>query len=295
MVESEEAASIVKEASFMRSAISGCFAGMCQTYAGHPLDAIKVKIQTDKVGEFRGVWHCITDTFKKEGVRGFYVAATPALATAVVENTLVFGANEAIKNAIMRMQDDPTRPLSIPALAGVGAAAGFFQGIFACPFEVIKCTMLGNSAYRNPIECGRRVVAESGIKGLFRGFVPFVAREVPFYFIFFSSYEFFCGILEKRSSRTRDQLPAAEVFVAGGLAGCVSWTAVVPADTVKSVENAGKGAGSALATARQILAKDGVFKGLFRGWTPIMIRAFPANAATFLGFELCRRYLPESI
>lgn len=33
------------------------------------------------------------------------------------------------------------------------------------------------------------------------------------------------------------------------------------------------------------------FTSLFRGLTPVMLRAFPANAACFLGFEVSMKFL----
>nr|CAI5824620.1 unnamed protein product [Callosobruchus analis]CAI5864432.1 unnamed protein product [Callosobruchus analis] len=30
---------------------------------------------------------------------------------------------------------------------------------------------------------------------------------------------------------------------------------------------------------------------LYKGITPVLIRAFPANAACFVGFELCKQFL----
>ena len=33
----------------------------------------------------------------------------------------------------------------------------------------------------------------------------------------------------------------------------------------------------------------------FRGFTPCVLRAFPANAAAFVGFEMALRYLPDRL
>ena len=41
---------------------------------------------------------------------------------------------------------------------------------------------------------------------------------------------------------------------------------------------------------KEIVAKDGIL-GTYRGIGPAMIRAFPANAACFYGYETCMRFL----
>jgi solute carrier family 25 carnitine/acylcarnitine transporter 20/29 len=43
---------------------------------------------------------------------------------------------------------------------------------------------------------------------------------------------------------------------------------------------------------RSIWAKEGL-RGFFVGFSPCVVRAFPANAAAFMGFEMAMRFLPE--
>jgi solute carrier family 25 (mitochondrial carnitine/acylcarnitine transporter), member 20/29 len=38
------------------------------------------------------------------------------------------------------------------------------------------------------------------------------------------------------------------------------------------------------------MAKEGPL-ALYKGVTPVMLRAFPANAACFIGFEVCMKFL----
>ena len=45
---------------------------------------------------------------------------------------------------------------------------------------------------------------------------------------------------------------------------------------------------------RKIYAEAGI-AGFFRGWTPCMARAAPANAATFVAFETALSLLPEEL
>lgn len=41
---------------------------------------------------------------------------------------------------------------------------------------------------------------------------------------------------------------------------------------------------------RVLIKTEGV-GALYKGLTPVLLRAFPANAACFVGFEMCRRFL----
>jgi solute carrier family 25 carnitine/acylcarnitine transporter 20/29 len=71
------------------------------------------------------------------------------------------------------------------------------------------------------------------------------------------------------------------------MAGVAMWTIAIPPDVIKSrLQSAPAGtytgAGDVL---KQILKNEGP-SALFKGLGPAMLRAFPANAATFLGVEL---------
>ena len=41
---------------------------------------------------------------------------------------------------------------------------------------------------------------------------------------------------------------------------------------------------------KELMAKEGPL-ALYKGVTPVMLRAFPANAACFIGFEMFMRFL----
>ena len=79
-------------------------------------------------------------------------------------------------------------------------------------------------------------------------------------------------------------------MLAGGLAGMANWAVAIPADVVKSRLQAGSGSSGALGILRTMLREEGV-GSLFRGLGPVMLRAFPANAACFLGMETGKKLL----
>lgn len=46
--------------------------GCAGVLAGQPLDTVKVRLQTQSAGKYRGIIHCMTSIVKKEGARGLY-------------------------------------------------------------------------------------------------------------------------------------------------------------------------------------------------------------------------------
>jgi solute carrier family 25 carnitine/acylcarnitine transporter 20/29 len=76
-------------------------------------------------------------------------------------------------------------------LAGGFGGTAFWLGCY--PLDVIKSKLQVDS-YSNPrysgiLDCGRQVVAAEGVHGLFRGFVPALARSFPANAVCFAVYE----------------------------------------------------------------------------------------------------------
>lgn len=87
--------------------------------------------------------------------------------------------------------------------------------------------------------------------------------------------------------------PLWAVIFAGGMAGINNWAIAMPADVLKSrLQTAPEGTykNGMRDVFRELMAKEGP-TALYRGVTPVMLRAFPANAACFIGFEFCMRFL----
>lgn len=144
--------------------------------------------------------------------------------------------------------------------------------------------------YGGPMDVARHVVrSEGGMKGLLKGMVPTMAREVPGNAIMFGVYEATKQALA--GGVDTSGLSRGSLILAGGLAGASVWLVVYPTDVVKSViqiddYNNPKFRGS-LDAFRKIQASEGI-KGLYKGFGPAIARSVPANAACFLAYEITR-------
>jgi hypothetical protein len=52
-----------------RETVSSAIAALMGTMAGFPLDSVKTRMQTHK---FQNSWKCFADTYRMEGLKGFY-------------------------------------------------------------------------------------------------------------------------------------------------------------------------------------------------------------------------------
>lgn len=85
-------------------------------------------------------------------------------------------------------------------------------------------------------------------------------------------------------------LSAFRVFVAGGFAGMINWAIAIPPDVLKSrIQTAPEGTYRGIMHCFQVLMKEEGAGALFKGMGPAMARAFPANAACFLGVDFSKK------
>jgi solute carrier family 25 carnitine/acylcarnitine transporter 20/29 len=159
-------------------------------------------------------------------------------------------------------------------------------------------------------QCVRDVYGKNGLRGLYRGLGPTAGREMlgntTYFMAYESAKEFLLDKLVGDDRSDSDRSAAAienasfhtyqAIAVAGGYAGFMYWLVVFPVDTVKSVIQADrldrpqyKGV---LDCCRQ-LYKEGGPARFYRGISPSLIRAFPANAITFVAFETCLSFLDQ--
>ncbi|CAN0842947.1 Mitochondrial carnitine/acylcarnitine carrier-like protein [Linum grandiflorum] len=288
---------------------SGTVGGAAQLVVGHPFDTIKVKLQSQPVPlpgqplKYTGAIDAVKKTIASEGAGGLYKGMGAPLATVAAMNAVLFTVRGQVE-AFLR--SEPGAPLTITQQVVCGAGAGVAVSFLACPTELIKCRLQAQSAmavadsativavkYGGPMDVAKQVLrSEGGMRGLFKGLVPTMAREIPGNAAMFGTYE----LLKQSIAGGQDtsKLGRGSLMMAGGLAGASFWVSVYPTDVVKSVIQVDdfknpKYSGS-MDAFRKILASEGV-KGLYKGFGPAMARSIPANAACFLAYELTRSSL----
>lgn len=85
--------------------------------------------------------------------------------------------------------------------------------------------------------------------------------------------------------------PLKTVF-AGGMAGIFNWIVALPVDVAKSrFQTAPEGKYRSLIDVYKELIKADGIRAFYKGFTPVILRAFPANAACFLGYEVAMQFL----
>ncbi|CAB9509791.1 Mitochondrial ornithine transporter 1 [Seminavis robusta] len=283
-------ASVADPRAISRDIFSATLGSICCCYTGQPMDTIKVRMQTSPK-EFPGVISTTTSIFKNEGITAFWKGSVPTALGMALETVMAFGVNEALKRAY---PDDPSQISSDapPALGKpflMGAMTGCCAALVLLPSEVVKIKMqyiVGDNVSSQ--EVMRRMIKQSGYKSLFAGLDAQLARDASFYALFFGGYELSCYTFRTYVPSMPEEL---NYFISGGLAGMFGWTLAMPFDVPKTNVQARydcKVVGSYFPEVFQIAKERGI-TGLYAGLGPTLVRAFPANAALFLGVEMGRK------
>ncbi|CAH2076202.1 unnamed protein product, partial [Iphiclides podalirius] len=245
--------------------IAGCIGGSVGIIAGHPLDTLKVHIQSGRGSALE----CAKGLLKGGTLSTVYRGVWAPLGGIAAVNAIVFGAYGNTRRAL-------PNPESLMTHAAAGASAGLMQSFICAPVELVKTrqqlTSSGDAMPKGAWAGARHVLRVGGLKALFRGLGVTIARDSPAFAVYFASYE----------AMTRGNQSAARVFVAGGLAGALSWVLLYPIDVVKSRlqgDTAGRYSGAWDCFVKSVQS-DG-WRCMGRGIGAVTLRAFISNGACF--------------
>ncbi|XP_055902311.1 congested-like trachea protein [Eupeodes corollae] len=286
----------------IKSFISGGFGGICNVLSGHPLDTIKVRLQTmptpppGTAPMYKGTFDCASKTIRNEGVRGLYKGIQAPL-TGVAPIFAVCFTGYGLGTRLQQTEDN--KKLNYGQVFIAGSFSGLFSTAIMAPGERIKCLLQvqsdtkGSKKYDGMIDCAKKLYKEGGLRSIFKGSCATMLRDVPANGMYFFVYEYLQDMAKQKAGA--ENVGVYSALFAGGMAGMSYWILGMPADVLKSrLQTAPEGTykHGIRSVFADLIKKDGPF-ALYRGVVPVMIRAFPANAACFFGIEVCNTFMKK--
>uniref|UniRef100_A0A8C2EB65 Solute carrier family 25 member 48 n=1 Tax=Cyprinus carpio TaxID=7962 RepID=A0A8C2EB65_CYPCA len=281
---------------------------------------------------YRNTLHCVVTIYKKENVTGFFKGLSFPLASITLYNSMVFGFFSNTQRLISRYRyGDGRHPCSMLDLTVASMLTGLVSVGVGAPVDLVKIrlqmqtqpvlagnfsetnisrkittfnfNLAGNgsvplrsmgiqsqSLYRGPLHCISTVLQNEGIQGLYRGAGAMILRDVPGYTLYFIPYTLFCNWLNPDGNAAPH--PCC-IWLAGGLAGSISWVTATPTDVVKSRLQADAMQHRKYKGILHCIVQSYKTEGIhvfFRGATVNAIRGFPMCATMFLGYELSLQF-----
>ncbi|OEU15015.1 mitochondrial carrier, partial [Fragilariopsis cylindrus CCMP1102] len=276
--------------------IAGGVAGSASVVIGHPMDTLKVRMQTAK-GNPSILTLASGSTYG--GPSSLFRGMAAPLSAACVVNAIIFSSY----GWSTRQYEDKYNAQHTHAKAfACGSFAGLVQALVICPMEHVKCRLQIQDAVISTSKTNTATASHplrtTLLSALYRGWWITCWREIPAFGAYFTLYDVF----NKRIKDTLDQREVQSELsttnashawiasaVAGGLTGALTWAIVYPFDVIKTqIQTAPidtpRNERTISAVFSKIVKEHG-WKHLFRGLSVTCLRAFPVNGIIFPVYE----------
>ncbi|XP_041362936.1 mitochondrial dicarboxylate carrier-like [Gigantopelta aegis] len=267
----------------------GGFASAAAACCTHPLDLLKVHLQTQQK-ESIGLWKMGVRVVKNDGVIGLYNGLSASITRQLTYSLTRFAIYETVKKELTK--DGRNMPFYEKILlASVAGATGGFVGTPADLVNVrmqndIKLSKELRRNYKHAIDGLYRVGREEGLTKMFNGATMASSRAVLVTVGQLAFYDEIKGMLLK-TSYFEDNLVTH--FSASIMAGVIATFLTQPLDVMKTrMMNAPPGHYASLMACAMDIGKNGPI-GFFKGFVPAFVRLGPHTVLTFIFFEQLRQ------
>jgi len=264
----------------------------------YPLRLIKTRMQVDP--QFTSVYSTFRYIAKYEGVNALWKGFTTFATGLVTTRVWLFATYEYFNNTIRSWVSHDRKDANLVwASAGAGLMAGLTSLIITIPTDVISQRLQAQGIskdngkkthYNNSFDACRKIIAQDGFRGFYRGSIATLCSHVPFSVIFFSVSDYSKAALSPLFSNANLQSnPNLEFLMrhslSGFIAGACAVTLCQPMDVIKTqiqveTRNPNPRFSTVPAAAKYILTNYGA-SGFMRGWAP-RVAVVPPLSGLFL-------------
>lgn len=165
---------------------SGGAAGALANTICYPFDFARTRLASDVgkgKGQFKGIWDCLYTTVRLQGITGLYTGWTVTVLGAFVYRAGQLGCFKQIQD--LNPYKNDKGPIGAASAFVAVTAARTVVMPFNYPFDTVRRRMMLQSekpvserVYKGSIDCFKKVLANEGLKGMYKGMVPELFRGV---------------------------------------------------------------------------------------------------------------------
>lgn len=176
--------------------LAGAIAGSIVSFILTPVELIKCKLQVQHMNKtsFHGPFDLIKQTYRTQGLSGFYRGFMPTFVRETGASAFWFGAYEFTCAALIKHKQKSSttlvskKNLSAAELMLGGACGGIAYNVSFFPVDVIKSRIQTSSEFKNFSEIAREIYKGAGVRGFYRGCGMTAAKSAPANAIIFMTY-----------------------------------------------------------------------------------------------------------
>lgn len=277
--------------SVLNSLFSGALAGAVAKTAVAPLDRTKIIFQVSSARfSAKEAYRLIYRTYLKDGFFSLWRGNSATMVRVIPYAAIQFCAHEQYKILLGGHYGFQGKALPPVQRLLAGSLAGTTATIITYPLDMVRARMAvtPKEMYSNILQVFVRISREEGPKTLYRGFTPTMLGVVPYAGLSFFTYETLKKLHAEHSGRTQPY--TFERLAFGACAGLIGQSASYPLDVVRRrMQTAGVTGhtyGTIVSTMREIVAEEGVIRGLYKGLSMNWVKGPIAVGISFTTFDL---------
>jgi len=259
-----------------------------------PLDVVKTRLQASPTRGV-GTYRMMANIVSREGMRALWNGLGLTIVNAVPTVGVYLFTYDLAKEHLLTTSNVNTA--SIPVLAGVLART--IAVVLSAPIENARTMAQASDGSWRQLQ---DAVRSRGVRTLWRGFWPYLARDVPFSALYWGLLEHTrtigVGMLVGHQVHPREAVAVSEQLTAIQLMalnfGCgltsavVAATVTTPVDVVYVKTVTSKHEKSPLQVTQSLYQQGGA-SSFFRGLTPRIMKIAPSCAVVIMAYEILKR------
>jgi solute carrier family 25 carnitine/acylcarnitine transporter 20/29 len=281
--------------------LAGVCGGVSVVLVGHPFDTTKTRMQTAPKGFYSSTLDTIKQTWKFEGIKGFYSGMTSPLLGQMFFRAASFMTFYSSIDAISEYRNETKASASTTVTAG--AITGLIISFIETPIDLIK-TKLQIQIFRDRLQpekqrrystfrgCVSFILKRHGSIALYQGMQATMIRNMPANAMFFPVNELMKEHMAQEQGVRVSELPMGKKLTAGAIAGLCYWTLTYPLDAVKGriMAESWKHRSRYIDVVRKMNRRPTDY---LVGIVPSAARGAVACAAMFYTVDVCRNAFVE--
>jgi solute carrier family 25 citrate transporter 1 len=282
-------------------AVAGSLGGLVEAVMLQPVDVVKTRLQLDKTGQYKGMFHAGKTIAAEEGAGALWKGLTPFVGQLTLKYALRMGSN-AFFLEMLRGEDGK---LTSSARLTAGLGAGVSEALLVVtPFEVVKTRLQQQRGvdkallkYRGPVHTAMTVVREEGLKSLWNGGTATTIRQGSNQMSLFWGKAVMDGLIWDKHDGDGKLLTPGQSAASGFVAACIGPLLNNPFDVVKTRMQAARNSGQqqykGFADCLVTIARTEGALALWKGLVPRLARTPPGQAIVWAVSDQITGYFEE--
>lgn len=182
----------VGEVPLYHKILAALLTGAIAIAVANPTDLVKVRLQAEgklpagAPRRYSGALDAYYTIVRQEGLGALWTGIGPNVARNAIINAAELASYDEVKEMILKIPGFMDNVLT-HLLAGLGA--GFFAVCIGSPVDVVKSRMMGDSTYKNTVDCFIKTLKNEGFFAFYKGFFPNFGRLGAWNMIMFLTLE----------------------------------------------------------------------------------------------------------